>query len=357
MLNGVKYENNFARSSAYFAATSAPRTEGKTRQAAYDFIMGIYKQLSEEPETLGLKPLDDVYFGPWEQQKGRQKDVKTIRDSVKKTESLISGLYDLVDNSDVDGDLLVLKDATAKLNRTLDKAITAQGAVRSDGTITLPVGCAQGLKELSEISKANIIHITDGPLNDKAFLLFSRCVYEPESDWLVRAFDSAMGANGELLRLCGELEKRGYKRVDCKDGKRMSLDYIKQYGTKEEPLKMSWADRTHYGIEITYEDLKLEPCFIWLRMAAFKSVLARCDSFPEKVSDFIANHTKTCDGCRYCVQTDKTGQRPLAAVKVGKAKKCPYYPSFSMNWRELTSELADDFIAVLDAAYDEENNG
>lgn len=350
--NGVKYESNYARAAAYFLNTCAERSDNKARAAAYDLIVGIYRGIAKSPENYGLKPVPDVWFEPWEQQRDRQKDVKTIRDSIAKIDSLMADLYAIVVNSKISGNSFITNESCKKPSRLLTKALLETGAVIDGSRIVINEDCVNGLSELAEISAKNVTPITDSPIEDKFHLLFSRCVFEPSANWTAVAFDKALGADGQLVKLCEELEKRDYKRIDCKDGKRISLDYVKQFGEKETPVKMSWADKTHYGIELTYEDLRLEPYFIWLRMADFKNVLTKCsDSLPDNVVDFIVNNTKNCDGCRYCVQTDKTGTRPLAAISVGNKKKCPYYPAFSMNWRFLSTELAESMLAVLDTLY------
>ena len=81
----------------------------------------------------------------------------------------------------------------------------------------------------------------------------------------------------------------------------------------------------------------------------YKTVLACAERLPAGVLSFLADWTKTCDGCRYCVQTDKTGARPLAAIPLRGKNKCPLYPGFTMNWRELPGTLAENILAVLDA--------
>ncbi len=67
----------------------------------------------------------------------------------------------------------------------------------------------------------------------------------------------------------------------------------------------------------------------------------------EKVKRFILDTSKRCDGCRYCVQTDKTGKRPLAYVTVENDKLCPLYPGFSYIWRTLDNSVVDDIIEML----------
>ncbi len=212
--------------------------------------------------------------------------------------------------------------------------------------------CLEGLKELAVISRAHTIPSIDGENANKPYLYFSRCVWETEENWLALAFDKLLDAKDQLIWLCNELEKRGYRRIDCFDGKHISLNYVKQHGEKEEPIKGAWAERTHSGIELTYEDLRLEPCFLWMRMPMFKTILECAPKLPEHVVGFIRRFTKPCDSCRYCVQTDKSHTRPLACVEVEGEKKCSIFPGFTMNWRELPPELAQYILYLLDALND-----
>lgn len=53
----------------------------------------------------------------------------------------------------------------------------------------------------------------------------------------------------------------------------------------------------------------------------------------DELKDLVFNRTKTCDGCGYCIQTDKTGKRkrlglPLR-LKDETGVKCPLFPSFT----------------------------
>ena len=69
------------------------------------------------------------------------------------------------------------------------------------------------------------------------------------------------------------------------------------------------------------------------------------------VQGFVVARTKKCDGCRYCVQTDKTGKRPLANLPVSyngrELRLCPYFPGYSYCWTALSDGLVDDMITML----------
>ena len=82
-----------------------------------------------------------------------------------------------------------------------------------------------------------------------------------------------------------------------------------------------------------------------------KLFLEHFDEMPEHVQDFVMSRIKRCDGCRYCVQTDKTGKRPFARIAVQYADKkynlCPYYPGYSFWWTSIDDTLAGNIIGLL----------
>lgn len=69
------------------------------------------------------------------------------------------------------------------------------------------------------------------------------------------------------------------------------------------------------------------------------------------VKAFVIERTKKCDGCRYCVQTDKTGNRPLACIPISYEKVeyqlCPYFPGYQYSWTSIDDELVDNMIEFL----------
>ena len=82
-------------------------------------------------------------------------------------------------------------------------------------------------------------------------------------------------------------------------------------------------------------------------MPFFDELLKNSDKMNEKVKNFIVNTSKKCDNCRYCVQTDKTGKRPLIFASVGEYKICPLFCGFSYRWKTLNEETVDNIIEIL----------
>ena len=71
----------------------------------------------------------------------------------------------------------------------------------------------------------------------------------------------------------------------------------------------------------------------------------------KQLQHFVVSRTKKCDGCKYCVQTDKTGSRPLACISIElegeKYKLCPYFPGYNYSWSYVDDDLAEKLIRML----------
>ena len=112
-------------------------------------------------------------------------------------------------------------------------------------------------------------------------------------------------------------------------------------------LKSNWAERVHGGVELLYEPWRGRPAQLGLRIPYFKELLQRADELDDRCKRFVLATTKSCDNCRYCVQTDKTGERPLAFYKVEGRALCPMFCGFQYRWREVDDALAEDIVALL----------
>jgi len=82
-----------------------------------------------------------------------------------------------------------------------------------------------------------------------------------------------------------------------------------------------------------------------------KVFLEAFESMDKKLKKFVVDRTKKCDNCRYCVQTDKKGTRPLVYITVDyeqeKYNLCPYFPGGSYSWTNINNELVDQIISFL----------
>ncbi len=340
--NGETYQTNFQRAALLIESTCAPMPLESDRAKAWEFIKSAYKVFRDEAEEVRLKVGTDTYFSRWEQQKGREQDVKSIRGSIDKIMGFIGILQSFVKLSEWKDDGLVLEKEKLKIPALFYKVLDRMQVAyrKKDGTtIVLEKECADALKELARIAEANALDTEGKKREDYELVYFSRIVYEPEKDWLTENLDQIMNANGKLIALCEELKKQGFYHQVYIDGRRLSMNYLKNCVANPGPLKMSFGERTRLGIEVSVEDIHLDAVILSLRLPNYRTILEKFDQYPSDIQEFMLEHAKTCDGCGYCVQTDKTGKKPLATVPVAGSKKCPLYPSFSYSFSEIPDIL------------------
>ena len=183
-----------------------------------------------------------------------------------------------------------------------------------------------------------------------SLLDFSRCLFREGYPYARDIYARLSGNEVAFRRLERYLIENGYTRMDNWDGT-LTLDYYKTHGDKP-PAKGGFQyGIRHTGISASYDLLMDSPPVFGLCIPRMKEILTAFDSIPTRVQGFIVTRTKKCDGCRYCVQTDKTGKRPLANLPVSyngrELRLCPYFPGYRYCWTALSDGLVDDMIAML----------
>ena len=351
------FENLAQRSIYYFLATFpsfyplVPSHVSETEQKeAYTFIKDIYVKLYQDPAILGFKLLPDDSLGDKEQQKEKPDLVSTIRKTIIKTEEFIALLWSISLKGIASGNTLTVNKNELDLKSSGIKQLSAfnvhASKLENSYLFSFPIG-VNGLKLLAEVSEMNAKPPKDG--RQKPYLLFSRGVFNVSAPWSREVFGNMLIDRKPFDKLIDFLEQQGYKRIDNNEyNKNISLDYIKNYGSHEDEVKSAWAERTHSGIEVIYEELRRNQLVVSLRIPYFKEILENADKMPHQVKDFLTSTTKKCDGCRYCVQTDKTGKRPLARIEVEQYGLCPLFPGFYYRWKTLEDRKVDVIIGTLE---------
>ena len=184
-------------------------------------------------------------------------------------------------------------------------------------------------------------------------LVFSHGLFQrlPATGYSRNVFSRLFPDPAALQLLDAQLLARGYRYIDIRENE-YSMDWVKFYGRKNEPLKSWWAERSHGGFSVTFDPVKLHPFVCGLRVPRFKAFLARFTEMPPDLQSFIIRQTKPCDRCGYCTQTDKTGLRPRQATTVtfqgGSHTLCQLFPGFTYRWTTLDERLVDQVIRFLD---------
>jgi hypothetical protein len=338
----------------FYPVPSIPVPETSQRQF-YTFLRGVAEDLRDHPEWLDLPIQPDDAYEHGEMQNRRPDLIRAMRRTKQKVDDFIALLLQMGLNGSVDGQTLrIPKDAVRLVAKTRTRLNRFGLKLETEKTETL-VTCgaypdlfpawawlAEATGHAARTGKVGVPPVR-----------FSRCLY---SDTYPYARDLLVGLAGDstgLPALTEFFEREGYSLV-CNRGNEVTVDWVRSYGKADEPLKASWAERTHGGLSIEYDWIRKNPMLFGLRIPEFKTLVGHFAAMPNQVQDFVVRQTKHCDQCGYCTQTDKTGKRPRAFLTVehsGQHDLCLMFPGFGYTWQKLDDSLASDirtFLAFAD---------
>lgn len=185
---------------------------------------------------------------------------------------------------------------------------------------------------------------------------FSHCFFNRNYSYTSDIYARLFGAEA-FHRLENWMLAQNYERVEASGTAAagypvLLLNYANMAWSGEQPKGGFLSKVKHTGISVMYDPFVEHPAVYGLCIPnALSPYLKAFDSMAETLQYFVAAHTKKCDGCRYCVQTDKTGLRPLSYIPVTVGQKeynlCPYFPGYSFCWTSIDNDLADRLIEML----------
>lgn len=185
---------------------------------------------------------------------------------------------------------------------------------------------------------------------------FAHCFFKTGYPYTSDIYANLLG-NTAFHKLENWMLERGYLRYDIKDSPatdcKIILTYANPSWSKDAPKGSFEYKIKHTGISVRYDPYFKEPCVLGVCIPnGLKTYLEHFGEMDPKLRDFALRNTKKCDGCRYCVQTDKTGNRPLSSIGVehegNQYLLCPYFSGFTFCWTSIEEGLADKIIALLD---------
>jgi hypothetical protein len=182
-------------------------------------------------------------------------------------------------------------------------------------------------------------------------LSFSKCLFKNDYPYPSEVYARLLGDEKAFHRLEDWMLGRGYIRYCCLDGQ-LSMDYANPAWDLSPPLGGNLNKIRHTGIAVRYDGMIQEPPCLGLCIPhGMKKYLEAFESMDTGLKSFVVAHTKKCDACGYCTQTDKTGTRPRACIPVKHNAEitclCPIFPGYSFCWTSLTEARVDNIIAML----------
>ncbi len=290
------------------------------QQAFYRQMEGLYQLLFEEPALL-VSELheDDVHPNRFNKASyGKPKLQAAMRKYLRETDNLLAALWQLAAGQ------------TPRLSRRHQEVL------------------ARAEFDLANLPEAARWLATQPGTTSFAF---SRCLFRPDYPYASDVYARLLGDAAAFRRLEEWLTAHGYRRYTAlRDG--LSLDWANPAWDAVPPRGGFEFKVRHTGVSCAYDPLVQQPAVLGLCIpGSMKDSLLAFDRMGAPLQAFVARQTKTCDGCGYCTQTDKTGHRPRAFVTVDHDGRqlplCTYFPGYSYCWTELNDELVDSLIAFL----------
>lgn len=175
----------------------------------------------------------------------------------------------------------------------------------------------------SKINAYEVVNFLHGRFMDKKYTA---------AEMFSKASDSALISELEQYFL-----EKGYT---CKNNE-IAVGYEKEYPRKQ---------KAH--MNIFYDWRKVNPMIFEFKAPHFSKVLKFYDQMDAELKAMVFNRTKICNGCGYCIQTDKTGKRPrltlLLELNDDTKPKCPLFPSFV--WGSVNKEMISKVKNLFDFA-------
>jgi hypothetical protein len=327
-----------------------PVSEGSQRQF-YTFLRGVAEAVRDHPEWLDLPVQPDDAYEHMEAQNRHPELIKAMRSTKRKLDDFISLLLQMGLNGSVEGQALHVRREDIKLTAKTRARLGRFGLALETGTEETIITCdaypdmfpawvwlAEAVGHAPKTGKAGVPPVR-----------FSHCLYSDTYPYGREVLIGLAGDSSGLPALVEFLDREGYS-VACNRNNELNVDWVKSYGKADEPLKGWWGERTHGGLSIEYDWIRVHPVFFGLRIPEFKTLVQHFDHMPEQTQAFVVRQTKHCDRCGYCTQTDKTGKRPRAFLTVdydGPHELCLMFPGFGYTWQSVDDAVASDIASFL----------
>jgi len=184
---------------------------------------------------------------------------------------------------------------------------------------------------------------------------FSYCLFDCDYPYTSEIYARLLGEAG-FKKLENWMLSNGYKRFDIYDvvasNCRLSLTIANPKWNENPPTGGFEYKIKHTGISARFEPYIKDPVVFGLCIPnGLKPYLEDFSFMDKELQDFVVKHTKKCDKCGYCVQTDKSKTRPLAITPVeydgSTYPFCTYFPGYNYCWTSIDYNLADALIRML----------
>ncbi len=323
----------------FHPAPGGPADEESQRQF-YNFVAGAYLHAWREPAALGLPEEPDDCFGEWELN-NRKPALSRSMQAIRKTiDGFFGFMSDLGQVAELHPEGFFLPRGALRLGGKHSAALAAVGVThRKTGEGT--VFAAPGYPAMFPAWKMLCAMVRE--TGTDPVLVFSRCLFDREYDYAAAVYRRLCDQPELFDALTAYLLAQGYTREDMPGQPGLMLRWRRSLNRKDEQTLSVWFDHR-----------KLHPLKFEMKVPRFRELLYGFDRMEERLQALSLLRTKRCDGCGYCIQTNREKRQLLTfPVQHGGQQHnlCPLFPW--LVWNGLDGEALQDMTALLDFAQSE----
>lgn len=315
----------------------------ESQRSMASFIRNLLTRVYEDPELIGIPSYPDDCYENWMLYKTKPDLQAQMLKVDNKLQEFIILLLDVGSTGTLSGDALCVPNNRMKVapkHLRMMQNIGLAVEKDSDGvSIHHPqhTGMMDAWKALAMVEPVGTVY-RSGRVSSFLTLRFDNRCYTAQ-----QRFDSLIDDKTQLIRLEAFFAEKGYELKNPS----MHVEW-----------ELIYRDKERGYLRVGYDFHRRDPLSVAFHVPRFRQLLDRFAALAPDMQAFIFQHTKTCDNCRYCVQTDKTNKRPLLARHLrcseGDAIKCPLYPFF--DFRSFDPSMFDMMLRIFAITHDSYNS-
>ena len=299
------------------------------------FIRYALEKLYQDPTIIDMPMFEDALSG--------QEDKDVLKERRAKVEAKLNQFFDMLikigaaGEPDTDGESMTINRKAVRISKHLDMLQFIGLEVRSDGTDFIITS-----KDFPNMFFAYNYHARkqlEASAAKRRFILGRTEAQKVTAGEYYGSFVPESGSVffGKLEEYCSQ---NGYTHSNDIWGG-CTVNWEREYAKKKRIL-----------FTVFIEPWRQYQVMYSIRVSDFQAVFDQFATMSDGLKQMIMDRATRCSGCRYCVQTDKTGTKPIAVSRVtfqGVDKAvCSYYPFWALH--EMSAERARQLIELMGIA-------
>lgn len=331
---GHRIINAYLTTYPRFVPVDSAEANLESQKQMHEFLYDTISKIYQNPEIINIKSEPDDYYENSAMSNSRPELIEKMSNIEYKFFDFYALLFRIGQAVTCEEWEWFISKETLKLTAKTLKKLEQFGLICMDEKDRVVLSH----KQYSLLFPAWRLHtdiLQKGLIKRQILARFLQGKFQQKTYHCIDMFPESLVNGSSLSELESYFEKKGYQ---CENDN-LSVTWSKVYPNKKKSymvVSYSWRNRV--------------PLSFKFQIFNFRDILARFETLDDSLKEIIFHSLKTCDGCGYCTQTDKTGKRATLAENIvfgtESALKCPLYPD--LQWYELNWTIVGQMIGLFE---------